>query len=82
MISAVPGPPPTHSSELEQMLTVSEIAQKWCLDPTTVRDLFRNEQGVLVLVNPRSRKRRYATLRIPVSVVSRVQRRLSVSKVA
>jgi hypothetical protein len=64
---------------LEIMLTVQQISESWSLDPSTVRELFDKEAGVMVITNPKSRKRRYRTLRIPVSVAVRVQRRLSVS---
>lgn len=66
------------SVEIEQMATVLEIAAKWHLDASTVRELFGREPGVLAITNPRRRKRRYTTLRIPYSIVARVQRRLSV----
>jgi hypothetical protein len=50
----------------------------WNLSPDKVRDLFEHEQGVLVIGESNSRrKRRYLTLRIPQSVLERVHHRLS-----
>ena len=58
-----------------------EIAGLWGLSVDTVRRLFENEPGV-VIIEPAgstfSRRRRYRTLRIPECVVERVHRRLSV----
>jgi hypothetical protein len=56
----------------------SEIAELWSLSPDTVRKIFENEPGVLVLGNamPRRGKRSYTTLRIPQCVLERVHRRL------
>jgi hypothetical protein len=73
---------PCAADELERMLTASQIGKKWSLDASTITWLFENEPGVMVITNPRSRKRRYRTLRIPVSVAARVQRRLSMSSKA
>jgi len=51
----------------------------WQLSVDAVRKIFCNEPGVLVLgdSNPRRRKRRYLTLRIPQSVVERVHKHYS-----
>jgi hypothetical protein len=59
--------------------TVAEIAGLWSLSDEAVRSIFQNEPDVLVLGDqqPRGRKRRYRTLRIPEFVVERVHRRLS-----
>jgi hypothetical protein len=56
-----------------------EVAQLWSLSVDSVRKIFENEPGVLVLGNPEPRrgKRSYTTLRIPEHVVERVHRRLS-----
>jgi transcriptional regulator GlxA family with amidase domain len=64
---------------VERHFDVAEIAQRWNLSPDTIRRLFENEPGVLVLGETRTirGKRRYLTLRIPESVVARVHRRLS-----
>jgi len=56
----------------------AEIAELWSLSVDSVRKLFENEPGVLVLGNaePRRGKRSYTTLRIPEHVIDRVHRRL------
>ena len=57
----------------------AEIAQLWGLSADTVRKIFENEPGVLLIGNasPHRGKRSYTTLRIPSQVVERVHRRLS-----
>lgn len=57
----------------------AQIAELWCLSVDSVRKIFDNEPGVLVLGNatPRCGKRSYTTLRIPEHVLERVHRRLS-----
>ncbi len=62
----------------ERHYTSGEIAQLWGLSKDSVRRLFKNEPGVL-LISPRQRrgKRSYASLRIPASVLERVHRKLS-----
>ena len=63
----------------ERHFSVAEIAEIWQLSRDAVTRLFQNEPGVLVLgdTNPRRRKRRYLTLRIPQSVLERVHARYS-----
>jgi methylphosphotriester-DNA--protein-cysteine methyltransferase len=63
----------------EQHFSAAELAERWKLDQNTVRRLFRDEPGVLLIGNPRTtrHKRAYTTLRIPASVVERVWRRMS-----
>jgi hypothetical protein len=64
---------------LELHYSVQEIAASWGLCENAVRDLFRNEPGVVRIHRPKSRtKRAYTTLRIPRSVVERVHCRMSV----
>ncbi len=57
-----------------------QIADLWGLSVDAVRRLFEKEPGVLVIGDSlgRAGKRRYATLRIPESVMERVHRRSSV----
>ena len=76
--SAVPMPPQTPS--MEPHFTVAQVAERWGLSADTVRRLFEQEAGVLVVEAPRSRfsRRRYRTLRIPAAVIDRVHRRLSI----
>ncbi len=66
------------SVHIERHYAVTEIAEMWNLSADKVRELFKNEPGVLVIGerNPRH-KRRYVTLRIPHSVLERVHHRLS-----
>lgn len=74
----------TKKDEVEQVeptLTCAEIAEAWKISTEAVRKLFDQEEGVLRLGQPSRRigrklKRRYMTLRIPVSVFQRVQDRL------
>ena len=63
----------------ERHFSVAELAERWNLSPDTIRKLFENEPGVLVLGESLTRrgKRRYTTLRIPESVAARVYRQHS-----
>jgi hypothetical protein len=61
---------------IERHLTPKEIAAAWRVDPTTVRRVFENEPGVLVIAPRASRGRRsYTTVRIPQAVYDRVVQR-------
>ena len=63
---------------LERCYSPEQIAELWAMSSDTVRRIFENEPGVLVIERPRSYgKRRYRTLRIPESVGSRVYHRLA-----
>jgi hypothetical protein len=58
---------------LEQHYSAPEIAKAWHLSENAVRDLFRDEPGVLRIVRPgRRNKREYTTYRVPLSVLQRV----------
>jgi AcrR family transcriptional regulator len=61
----------------DSVLTVAEIADKLRVKTDTVRRLFRNEAGVIVIASGRRRKRTYRTLRIPPDVLLRVLTRLT-----
>jgi hypothetical protein len=62
---------------LETHFSVGQIAKRWNLNPKTVREMFRDEPGVLKVERPERRsKRAYTTLRIPESVLMRVESRL------
>ena len=62
----------------ERHYTAAEVAAMWSLSKDTVRRMFQDEPGVLVLGGrSSSRKRRYVTLRIPLSVLERVHRQYS-----
>ena len=58
-------------------LTVAEVAERLKIKHDTVRRLFMDEPGVIVIWFPRKGKRAYRTLRIPVSVYQRVVTRLT-----
>lgn len=62
---------------MEPFFTPKEIAEHLKLSTDKVIRLFEKEPGVMVIENRGTPwKRRYRTLRIPVSVLERVQRRL------
>jgi hypothetical protein len=53
------------------------VAERLKVNDETVRRLFLNEPGVLVICFPRRGRRVYRTLRIPESVFQRVLTRLT-----
>lgn len=62
---------------LEQHYTPTQIAARWGLSDDCIRDLFKDEPGVLHIDRPEKlHKRRYTSLRIPESVLLRVGTRL------
>jgi hypothetical protein len=61
---------------VEKHYAPAELAEIWGVDPETIRNIFRDEPGVLKLGN-NGGKRAYITLRIPESVAERVHNRLS-----
>lgn len=66
----MPGPSERHYAP-------SEVAELWHLDVETIRRLFQDEPGVVVLQSPAKKgRRRYKTMRIPQTVLERVHRRL------
>jgi hypothetical protein len=71
---------PSQTAAMELHYSPSQVAAQWGLSEDTVRRLFSNEPGVLVIEPPHGRfsRRRYRTLRIPAAVIERVHRRLSV----
>jgi hypothetical protein len=56
----------------ETCLTVADVAERLNVNAETVRRLFLNEPGVIVICCPRKGRRVYRTLRIPESVYVRV----------
>jgi hypothetical protein len=64
---------------IERHYSAAELAERWNLSLDTIRRIFQNEPGVVVLGDNSGKpgKRRYTTLRIPESVAARVHRRLS-----
>ena len=75
--------PNTVSPALERHYTVAEVAKIWGWSETKVREVFRDEPGVLQtkLRTLRPRKRENVALRIPESVLLRVHARMSVGGV-
>jgi hypothetical protein len=61
----------------DHCLTVGEVAERLKVKPDTVRRLFMNEPGVIVIWFPSKGKRAYRTLRIPVGVYQRVVTRFT-----
>lgn len=56
----------------DTLLTVEEVAERLKVNAETVRRLFMNEPGVIVLWFPRKGKRVYRTLRVPEHIYERV----------
>jgi predicted ArsR family transcriptional regulator len=65
------------AQESEMYLTVAEVADRLKVNEETVRRLFLNEPGVVVICFPRRGRRVYRTLRVPESVFRRVVVRLT-----
>ena len=61
----------------ETFLTVAEVAERLKLNEETVRRLFLNEPGVVVICFPRRGRRVDRTLRIPEKVFQRVLTRFT-----
>ena len=68
---------PQHVDVNEQCLTVAEVGERLHVKDDTVRRLFMNEPGVIVICFPHKGRCLYRTLRIPVSVYARVVTRLT-----
>jgi hypothetical protein len=61
------------STATERHFTVPEVAELWKLSEDKVRQIFREQPGVVRIGNPeKMHKRGYITLRIPQSVVEKV----------
>jgi hypothetical protein len=61
----------------ERHWSPAEVAEKWGLGPATIRRLFQDEPGVVVISKPAKKNRQqHRTIRIPQSVLDRVHRRL------
>jgi len=62
----------------ERHYTPTQLAMLWGFSGRFVRELFRDEPGVIVIDRPEQmHKRGYATMRIPESIASRVYSRLT-----
>lgn len=71
----------TSMAATERHFRVAEIAEMWAMSKEKVRQLFRDEPGVIMLGGPtrlvgRKYRRRYFILRVPESVLIRVHERL------
>ncbi len=78
VVTAAPEPVMAHSAApaLEPHYSPKEVAEAWGLNERTIRDLFRDEPGVLKIGQTGRRGRRdYTTLRIPESVLNRMYHR-------
>lgn len=62
----------------ETNYTAMQVAEMLQMNPTTIRRMFKNEEGVLLMGRSKGHrgKRPYLTLRIPASVLERVLRRM------
>lgn len=68
----------SNSDIAEKHFTPQELAESWGVSVQTVRQIFEGEEGVLKIGRDGTRtRRRYKTLRIPLSVAERVHERLS-----
>jgi hypothetical protein len=81
MRAGAPVKPELLEGEIERMLTVEYIARQWQTSTDTVRRVFSCEQGVMRIGHETQRiakgyRRKYFTLRVPLSVYLRVQDRL------
>jgi len=65
------------SSADRSFLTLADAAERLKVNEDTIRRLFLNEPGVVVICFPRKGKRVYRTVRIPEAVFQRVVTRLS-----
>jgi hypothetical protein len=84
-----PSPPSTFVNENGKRLTLlpdatdrhfapNELAELWGVSTETIRQIFREEPGVLKIGKTGSRYNRgYVTLRIPEDIAERVHKRLS-----
>ena len=66
-----------NSDALEPHFTLAELAAKWHLARSTIRDWFLDEPGVLLVTRTgrRKGKRTLTNMRIPLSVAERVHRK-------
>ena len=74
---ADPGDSMEAPAPAERHYRPSEVAELWKFNVETIRRLFQDELGILVLQSPvKKGRRRYKTIRIPQSVLERVHKRL------
>jgi hypothetical protein len=77
-IAAIEEKKPGGIAELyaERHYTPAQLGASWGVDAETIRNLFRNEPGVLK-IGKNGAKRSYISLRIPESIAARVHHRFS-----
>jgi hypothetical protein len=76
-INSTPNLPEAGGSAFERHFNPEQLAEMWGLSADTIRRLFQNEPGVLVIVRSGGKKySKYRTMRIPESVAQRVYRRM------
>jgi hypothetical protein len=68
---------PARLPAVDSFLTLAEVAERLKVNEDTVRRLFLNEPGVVVICFPSKGKRVYRTVRIPEAVFQRVVTPLS-----
>lgn len=76
-IDALPDPPIETDPAHEPHFKPKQVAAKWGISESTATHLFENEPGVIKMGNRNSRRRTRISLRIPLSVMERVHRKLS-----
>jgi len=65
------------SIAIEKHYTIAEIAQLWGLSWSSVRRILENETGIVIWGHPGNNKRkRYQTIRVPASVLTRIHSRV------
>jgi hypothetical protein len=67
----------TNIMAAEEHYTPDELAALWGVSAETIRNVFRNEPGVLRVGQANGKKRKYILMRIPESIAERVHKRLS-----
>jgi hypothetical protein len=78
--STVQRPVAAEPAPIERHYTAGEVADLWRFNVETVRRLFENEPGVIVLQTlARKGKRPYRTIRVPQTVLDRVHKRLQIA---
>jgi hypothetical protein len=64
----------------ERHWSPAQVAEIWGFGPETIRRIFQNEPGVVVMTKPAKKNRQqHRTIRIPQTVLERVHRRLQKS---
>ncbi len=77
--AANPAGTPVPATIEERHYSPAQLAAMWNFSPAKIRQLLRDEQGVLRLqgLGPSAGKRTYTTYSVPASVAARIHQRLS-----